>query len=137
MTSNSHRACSCRPGAYAIFKIDSAEAVWGVISGDIHRQKDLMKFLETYYNENNLTPESNIIITENDDGTYKIATETFEFEQGVASDTWVIVHNLNKYPSVALVDSAGRQFYGEVVYDSKDQVTVLINGATKGKAYLN
>ena len=96
-----------------------------------------MKFLETYYNENNLTPESNIIITENDDGTYKIATETFEFEQGVASDTWVIVHNLNKYPSVALVDSAGRQFYGEVVYDSKDQVTVLINGATKGKAYLN
>lgn len=137
MTPHAHRACSCRPGAYAVFKINSASAAWGIISGDIHRQKDLMELLQTYFNENNLKPDGNVVIVENGDGTYNISTETFEFEQGVASDTWVIEHNLNKYPSVVLVDSAGRQFNGEVVYDSKNQVTVLLNGLTKGKAYLN
>ena len=137
MTANSNRACSCRPGAYAVFKINSAEAAWGIISGDIHNQKDLMALLKDYFSINNVEPKGNVVIIDNGDGTYEIATNTFEFEQGIASDTWVIEHNLNKYPTVVLVDSAGRQFYGEVVYNSKNQVTVLINGATKGKAYLN
>ena len=59
------------------------------------------------------------------------------FEQGEATDTWSIQHNLHKYPSVILVDSAGTAFFAEVTYDSLDHLTVKINGATKGKAYLN
>ena len=46
-----------------------------------------------------------------------------------------IEHNLNKYPSV-LVDSAGTYFMRDS-YDSLNQLTVKLNGATKGKAYLN
>lgn len=67
----------------------------------------------------------------------ELYANTFIFEQAIAADTWVIVHNLNKYPSVTIVDSAGRVFLPAVQYDSKNQVTAKINGATTGKAYLN
>lgn len=66
-----------------------------------------------------------------------ITTKNFVFEQAVASDTWVIVHNLGKKPSVILTDSAGTTFEADVEHDSDDQCTIHINGATTGTAYLN
>ena len=63
--------------------------------------------------------------------------DTHIYEQGVASDEWVIVHNLNKYPSVTVVDSAGTVVLTAVSYDSENQCTIRMNGAFKGKAYLN
>lgn len=62
---------------------------------------------------------------------------TFTYEQGVASDTWVIEHNLGRNPSVTIVDSSGNVFTPAVHYDNENQVTVTMNGATTGKAYLN
>lgn len=66
-----------------------------------------------------------------------LATATFVFTQALASDTWVIVHNLGRYPSVIIEDSAGTQFMAPVHYDSPNQLTVTMNGATAGKAFLN
>lgn len=63
--------------------------------------------------------------------------KTFVFEQGEASDTWNISHNLDKYPSVTVVDTAGTQFYVEVNYIDKNNITLHMNGATKGIVYLN
>ena len=63
--------------------------------------------------------------------------KTFVFEQGVASDTWIIKHNLGKFPSVSLVDSAGTQFDADVEYNDINTCTVRMNGATTGKAFLN
>lgn len=136
------KKCGCGDqGAYAIFKINAAGAAWGSIVGDINLQQDLIDLIDSYFSEcftpESLKPTGNIKITELPDGTYDISTETYEFEQGEASDSWVIEHNLNKYPSVITVDSSGKQFHGEVIYDSLNKVTILINGATKGKAYLN
>lgn len=65
------------------------------------------------------------------------ADKTYVHEQGIASDTWEIQHNLNKYPSVTLVDSANTQFEAQVIYNDENNCTVYMNGATKGKAYLN
>lgn len=62
---------------------------------------------------------------------------TFTFEQAVASDTWIINHNLGRNPSVVVVDSAGTAFYPAVHYDNENQCTISMNGATTGKAYLN
>lgn len=62
---------------------------------------------------------------------------TFVFEQGVASDTWEITHNLNKKPSVTVVDSADNVFYPAVQYINENKLVVTMNGATTGKAYLN
>ena len=66
-----------------------------------------------------------------------VTDETFVYEQGIASDVWVITHNLNKHPSITLVDSAGTVFKAKEEYNSANQVTVYLNGATTGKAYLN
>lgn len=68
--------------------------------------------------------------------TLKLAT-CYVHEQGTSSNTWAINHNLNKYPSVTLVDSAGTQFQGRVEYIDENNCVVYMNGATKGKAYLN
>lgn len=65
------------------------------------------------------------------------ADKTFVFEQGIASDTWNITHNLNKYPSVTVVDSAGNEVIAEVVYTDTNNCVVTMTAAFKGKAYLN
>lgn len=57
--------------------------------------------------------------------------------QSSATDQWVITHNLNKHPAVAVVDSGGNVVITEVRYDSANQLTVLFNAAESGKAYLN
>ena len=63
--------------------------------------------------------------------------KTYIFEQGIASTTWVVTHNLNRFPSVVVVDSAGTQFMTQIHYDSLNQLTISMNGATTGKVYLN
>lgn len=61
----------------------------------------------------------------------------FLFKQNEASAEWLIVHNLNKYPAVSIIDSAGEEVVGNITYDSKNQVTIKFNGAFKGTATLN
>lgn len=62
---------------------------------------------------------------------------TFTYEQASASDSWLIVHNLGRKPSVVVVDSADNVFYPAVQYIDLNTVLVTMNGATTGKAYLN
>lgn len=63
---------------------------------------------------------------------------TYTHEQAVASDIWVIKHNLNKYPSIYVVDSAGAvQIPNNIIIDNENQITVQFISAFAGKAYLN
>ena len=61
----------------------------------------------------------------------------FVYSQGVPAATWVVTHNLNKYPSVTVVDSTDTIVYGEVEYNSLNQVTLTFAGAFSGKAFFN
>ena len=63
--------------------------------------------------------------------------KNFYFNQTTATDTWVITHNLNKYPSVTVIDSAGTEVVGDIAYDSLNQITITFSGAFKGSATLN
>jgi len=64
--------------------------------------------------------------------------KTFVFEQGIATDTWTINHDLEKYPSVMVVDSAGNtQIPDEIEYISQSQIIVKFVSAFAGTAYLN
>jgi len=65
------------------------------------------------------------------------AVDTYIHDQAVASNVWVVEHNMGKFPSVTVVDSAGTQFMVQVEYNSKNKLTIYINGSTTGKAYLN
>lgn len=57
--------------------------------------------------------------------------------QGSASKEWDIVHNLEKYPSVSIVDSAGTVVVGDVKYIDENELIVSFSGAFSGKAFLN
>lgn len=68
--------------------------------------------------------------------TLKLAT-SYTHIQGVADNTWIINHNLNKNPSITIVDSANNVINGKRKYIDENTVEVYFNGAFKGKAYLN
>lgn len=57
--------------------------------------------------------------------------------QTSASSSWVINHNLNKYPSVISFDSTGSQAIGSITYNSKNQLTITFSASFSGAAYLN
>ena len=57
--------------------------------------------------------------------------------QAAASSAWVITHNLNKYPSVTITDSANDEVEGEVRYNGLNSLTVTFSAPFSGKAYLN
>lgn len=69
--------------------------------------------------------------------TIASADKHFSFTQMTASDEWDIVHGLEKYPSVSIVDSAGSLVVGEVTYINTNELIVHFAGAFSGKAYLN
>lgn len=65
------------------------------------------------------------------------ADKTFVFEQGVPSLEWVITHNLNKYPSVTIVDSAGSVVFADIEYIDENTCVVAMSAEFSGKAFLN
>lgn len=62
---------------------------------------------------------------------------SFDFTQGVPSATWNIIHNLDKYPSVTVVDSSDQVCIGDVQYIDKNNIIITFSSAFSGKAYLN
>lgn len=62
---------------------------------------------------------------------------TFLHIQSTPSDTWEVTHNLNKYPAVTIIDSAGDEVKGKVKYISTSSLTITFVGAFSGKATLN
>jgi hypothetical protein len=67
----------------------------------------------------------------------KERSTNFIHVQSIASSEWNITHNLNKFASVTVVDSADNVVYGDVEYISTTQIRVTFSAAFGGKAYLN
>lgn len=61
----------------------------------------------------------------------------YVYTQSAPSATWVVTHNLNKYCSVTVVDSADNIVVGDVLYNSLNQVTLTFAGSFSGKAFFN
>ncbi len=57
--------------------------------------------------------------------------------QAVPAATWNIAHNLARFPSVTVIDSAGSTVIGDVEYLSNTAVAVHFTAAFGGSAYLN
>lgn len=62
---------------------------------------------------------------------------SYTHDQAVASATWVIAHNMARYPSVTVVDSSGATVFGNVTYTDANTVTINFAAAFAGSAYLN
>lgn len=59
------------------------------------------------------------------------------FVQSVPTATWEITHNLEKYPSVTVVNSNNITMYGQVTYINENQLRIEFSGGFSGKAYMN
>jgi len=77
--------------------------------------------MATYINESNLID----------------VDKRYVHNQNTTSSTWVVAHNLNKFPSVTVVDSAGTIVIGEIDYIDMNNVTLTFSAAFSGVAYLN
>lgn len=137
-----------------LFEINAVKVYWGSIEGNISEQTDLIdlfnqkvdiqEFEQTVDDLNERIDEnlnniigSELIGVERDNQTVTITSKTFIFEQGIASNEWNIVHNLNKRPSIHLVDSTGREFEAVKDYINNNQVIIRLDSSTSGTAYLN
>lgn len=63
--------------------------------------------------------------------------KTYVYTQNTASNVWVIKHDLNKLPSVTIMNSAGDIVFGNIHYDNDNQVTITFSAPFSGKATLN
>lgn len=62
---------------------------------------------------------------------------SYVHNQTTASSTWTINHNLSKYPSYVVVDSANDEVEGSVTYINTQQMVLNFSASFTGKVYLN
>ena len=68
----------------------------------------------------------------------EVSDKSFVFEQSIATDTWHIIHTLNKRASCVAVDSAGEvQIPDKIKYISDNEIVATFLAPFAGKAYLN
>jgi hypothetical protein len=63
--------------------------------------------------------------------------KNFVFAQAVAASVWDVQHDLDKYPSVSIVNDNNMQVFGEVEYIDTNNLTITFAAAFSGKAYMN
>ena len=60
---------------------------------------------------------------------------TYEIEE--PQDTWVIQHDLGKYPSIITLREDGEIIHGHVVYEDANSIRVTFSESIKGRALIN
>lgn len=65
------------------------------------------------------------------------AIQTFIHDQIVSAEEWIIEHNLGKFPTITIVDTADSVVVGNVEYKSENVLRVRFTSEFSGKAYLN
>ena len=63
--------------------------------------------------------------------------DTYVHYENMPNIEWSVTHNMNKYPSVTIVDSAGSIVEGAVDYINLSSCKITFCGAFSGKAYFN
>lgn len=61
----------------------------------------------------------------------------YTHNQAVPNTIWLINHNLGRFPSVTIVDSASAQVFGDTIYISDSVIRLEFSAAFSGTAYLN
>lgn len=66
-----------------------------------------------------------------------VTDKHYTHNQLIANATWTITHNLNKHPTVAVIDSANKVVIGDITYLSINSLRITFTSAFAGKAYCN
>jgi hypothetical protein len=67
----------------------------------------------------------------------KETDKTFEFTQPTPSVEWTIQHNMDKFPSVSVVNNNNILMYGNTTYVDTNNLIINFTAGFSGKAYLN
>jgi phosphosulfolactate phosphohydrolase-like enzyme len=62
---------------------------------------------------------------------------TFVYTQSSPANNWIVNHDLDKYPSITILDTEGFQVEADVEYTSLNQVVLTFNPAFAGKVIAN
>lgn len=96
---------------------------------------------DVYLEDIQTSTETNVVVVDSNGkvgyNTTGAGDKHHTHTQSVSSNQWVITHNLNKYPAVQVIDSAGNFCIGQVTHNSLNQTTLNFNSSFGGKAYLN
>ena len=106
------------------------------ITTDIAEPNFFLVTLENYTSNGVISLDGYYIFSEFVDAN-SAGDKNFVFNQAVASATWTVQHNLNKFPSCTMVLSTGQQGYGDVTFIDENNLTITFASAESGKAYIN
>lgn len=113
-----------------------------------------MARISTYIKDQNITANDKVIGSDADNNNATVnfplgsildyieanatfISPTYVHVQSSAASTWTITHNMDKFPSVSVVDSAENVVVGEILYITSNSITLTFQAAFSGKAYLN
>ena len=71
------------------------------------------------------------------DNVWAEADKTFTFVQSSSSTEWSIQHDMDKYPSVSVVNNNNVLMYGNITYVDTNNLIINFSAGFSGKAYLN
>lgn len=84
------------------------------------------------------TPGGQIEVTQVTQGLSGVGNDkSYVHTQSLASIQWTVNHNLGKYPSVTIVDSAGDEVEGNVNHIGLNQLVISFSAAFGGRAFIN
>jgi hypothetical protein len=63
--------------------------------------------------------------------------KSYTHYQGVPEAVWNVSHNLNKYPSVTIIDTSGNEMEGEIEYTDNNNLVLTFSAPFSGVAFLN
>ena len=66
-----------------------------------------------------------------------VGDKTFVYTQDAPSTLWNVQHNLDKLPSVSVVNNNNVAMYGEVIYIDQNNLQIEFSAGFSGKAYMN
>lgn len=63
--------------------------------------------------------------------------DNFVYDQVVPAEVWNITHNMSKYPSVTIINSANERVFADVVYIDDQSLQIKFSAPMSGRATLN
>jgi len=114
---------------------------WGTITGTLSNQTDLQAALNAKQNNITLTTTGSAGPATLVGSTLNVpdysASATFVYTQNTPAVTWTIQHNLNRFPSVSVVNINNLLVYGQVTYIDANNLIIEFSAGFSGKAYMN
>ncbi len=107
------------------------------ITTDVAEPNFFLVTLENYASNGVISLDGYYIFSEFVNPASDAADKNYVHNQPVASITWTVQHNLDKFPSCTMVLSTGQQGYGDVTFIDENNLTITFAGAESGKAYIN